>query len=119
MQYFGQDVDFEPSYAKMIDTDSFDLEALEKRIGYEFTNPTWVIEAMTHPASNPSFNYQRLEFLGDAVLDMVIMEFLFSKFPQASPGALSELKKQTVMNATLKKASERLGLVDFMSAKGL
>ena len=50
---------------------------------------------------------------------MIIMEFLYAKFPQASPGALSELKKQTVMNATLKKASERLGLVGLMSAKGL
>lgn len=74
---------------------------------------------MTHPAANPIFNYQRLEFLGDAVLDMIIMEHLFLKFPNASPGALSELKKQTVMNATLKKAAEKLGLIEFLLAEGL
>jgi ribonuclease-3 len=67
---------------------------LESRIGYRFSDPGLVEHALTHISAvkgprNPSRSYQRLEFLGDHVLGLVISDMLFRAFPRANEGELS------------------------------
>jgi ribonuclease-3 len=68
--------------------------ALEGRIGYRFSDPGLIERALTHISAlsgprNPASSYQRLEFLGDHVLGLVISEMLFAAFPRANEGELS------------------------------
>ena len=72
-----------------------DLSAFEDRIGYRFTEPDLVVTALTHisgaggSGNSRLASYQRLEFLGDRVLGLVVSAMLFHKFPQAAEGELS------------------------------
>ena len=52
------------------------LEALQKRLGYQFKDQNLIIEALTHKSSKQPYNNERLEFLGDAVLDLIVGEYL-------------------------------------------
>jgi ribonuclease III len=68
--------------------------SLESRIGYRFTDAALLERALTHVSAlkgprNPTGSYQRLEFLGDHVLGLVISEMLFRAFPRANEGELS------------------------------
>ena len=74
---------------------------LEERIGYKFRNSLLLAEALTHPslgheAQRYHFDYQRLEFLGDAVLQLVITEYLFSNFRVEAEGQLTKLRSRLV-----------------------
>lgn len=72
-------------------------------IGYEFKDPSLLVEALTH-ASVPISSvpcYQRLEFLGDAVLDFCVTIYLFRKYGTAPPGQLHNLRKSSVNNNIL------------------
>jgi endoribonuclease Dicer len=77
------------------------IASVEKIIGYEFTKKTLVVEALTHPSYNLSVRtrpYDRLEFLGDAVLDMVVSHFLYhAPGKEYSPGQMY-LRKVAVVN---------------------
>jgi len=64
------------------------LEALQQKIGYAFTRPEWLIQALTHSAENGG-NNQRLEFLGDAVLGAVVSKKLYEDHPDWDEGDLS------------------------------
>ena len=72
-----------------------DRSALEKRIGYRFTDKTMLERALTHISAlsggpqNRVASYQRLEFLGDHVLGLVISDMLFRAYPRANEGELS------------------------------
>jgi len=86
---------------------------LQESIGYEFHRGDLLVEAMTHPSfcssENPS--YQRLEFLGDALIDIVVMKYLFDKFPQATSGQLSWARSRCVCAPALAAvAIKRLGM---------
>ncbi|KAH7914066.1 hypothetical protein BJ138DRAFT_1144564 [Hygrophoropsis aurantiaca] len=86
---------------------------LQASLGYEFHHGELLIEAATHPsfavASGPS--YQRLEFLGDAMIDMVVTRYLFEKFPQATSGHISTTRARAVCGPTLASiAVKRLAL---------
>ena len=64
------------------------MTPLEERIGYKFRNPLLLAEALTHPSLGHEtqryhFDNQRLEFLGDAVLQLAITEYLFQQFSAA------------------------------------
>ena len=70
------------------------MSALEERIGYRFTDPALLEHALTHisaltGARNRAGSYQRLEFLGDHVLGLVVSDMLFRAFPKADEGELS------------------------------
>jgi ribonuclease-3 len=70
------------------------VPALEQRIGYRFSNPPLLDHALTHISSlsgarNRAGSYQRLEFLGDHVLGLVVSDMLFRAFPKADEGELS------------------------------
>ena len=65
------------------------VKAVEERIGITLSNIPLLEEAFTHSSARAHADYQRLEFLGDRVLGLVIAEMLFGKFPKATEGELS------------------------------
>ncbi|KAM0573918.1 hypothetical protein ACHAP9_001786 [Verticillium nonalfalfae] len=86
---------------------------IKEQMGYEFKSPALLRSAFKHPSYPRQFesvpNYQRLEFLGDALLDMVCVDFLFRKFPDADPQWLTEHKMAMVSNHFLGSLSVELG----------
>ena len=69
---------------------------LESRLGYSFENKQLIIEALTHKSFKKPYNNERLEFLGDAVLDLIVGEYLFKKFPDSDEGTLSKIRASLV-----------------------
>ena len=69
-----------------------DSYLLENTIGYHFKNKRLLLEALTHKSCKKPYNNERLEFLGDAVLDLLVGEYLFKKLPRAREGVLSKLR---------------------------
>lgn len=82
---------------------------LEKRLGFSFTNPKLLEQALTHRSflEDKSQN-ERLEFLGDAVLGLIAAKNLYSKFAFANEGTLTQLRALYVCQANLAKTAERL-----------
>ena len=76
------------------------LSRLERKLGYSFTDQDLMILALTH-RSFAGRNNERLEFLGDAILNFVAGEVLFERFPQAREGQLSRLRARLVKGETL------------------
>jgi ribonuclease-3 len=88
---------------------------LEERIEYKFRNSLLLAEALTHPslgheAQRYHFDYQRLEFLGDAVLQLVITEYLFSHFQAEAEGQLTKLRSRLVSRDALRAHAAALDL---------
>ncbi|EIW85519.1 P-loop containing nucleoside triphosphate hydrolase protein [Coniophora puteana RWD-64-598 SS2] len=89
------------------------FEELQSGLGYEFHRGDLLVEAATHPsfATSAGASYQRLEFLGDALLDVVVMRYLFHKYPRATSGQLSVARSRAVCGPTLASvAVKRLNL---------
>src|SRR3989454_11670753 len=84
--------------------------------GYRFRDPALLENALTHSSylhEHPEENapdFERLEFLGDAVVDLVVGEELFRRFPDATEGELTALRAALVSSAALADVSRRLGL---------
>jgi len=97
-------------------------EACERQIGYKFCNCFWLRKALTHSSSKSTnhLSNERLEFLGDAVLGMVISEHLFTKLKSYTEGELTKIKSSVVSRATLSARSKAIGLDSFISVgKGM
>jgi len=95
------------------------MTPLEERLGYEFRNPLLLAEAMTHSSlayetRKPHSDNQRLEFLGDAVLQLVLTEELYRLFPDSPEGQLTKLRARLVSRGALRGYAERLGLGQFL-----
>ena len=96
------------------------LMELEKILKVEFKNKKFLEEAVTHRSYlNESSNHElnnneRLEFLGDAVLELIISEYLFSKYPDHEEGDLTSFRAATVRTTTLAGVSRELGLGRFL-----
>ena len=73
-----------------------DYSQLEKRLNYTFKDKQLIIEALTHKSDKKPYNNERLEFLGDAVLDLIVGEYLFNKFPNSAEGVLSKIRASLV-----------------------
>ena len=93
---------------KMSETDSkYTLEMLEQRIGYTFQNKALLKQALTHSSYsnerkiNKLMNYERLEFLGDAVLELVSSAFLFTANPTMPEGQLTKTRASMVCEPAL------------------
>jgi ribonuclease-3 len=91
------------------------VSPLEERIGYKFRNPLLLAEALTHPSlrhetQRKGIDNQRLEFLGDAILQLVITEYLYEKFHTEPEGQLTKLRSRLVSRDTLKKYALTLDL---------
>ena len=81
-------------------SDPFDQ--LQERLGYTFQDPEHLKRALTHPSLTlPTGNNQRLEFLGDAVLDLLIASQLYAQFPEADEGALDRMRAGIVNGRAL------------------
>jgi len=95
-----------------------DYSQLEKRLNYTFDNKQLIIEALTHKSYKKPYNNERLEFLGDAVLDLIVGEYLFSKFPKSNEGILSKIRASLVneIGFTLLARSIDLGQYIYLSA---
>jgi len=89
------------------------LTQLFMRLGYEFSDSELARVALTHRSAG-GFNNERLEFLGDAMLDLVIAEYLFQFRPQASEGDLSRLRASLVKRETLASIAAELELGDYL-----
>ena len=72
------------------------LKKLEERLGYTFHDKPLILEALTHKSCKEPYNNERLEFLGDAVLDLIVAEYLYKKFPDVNEGDLSKLRASLV-----------------------
>ena len=91
------------------------MNPLERHIGYKFRNSLLLAEALTHPSLSFErktfhFDNQRLEFLGDAVLQLVVTQHLYRLFPTFSEGQLTKLRSRLVSRDGLKKHAVTLGL---------
>ena len=91
------------------------MNPLEERIGYKFRNSLLLAEALTHSSislerKDYPFDNQRLEFLGDAVLQLVITEELFLRFPDFSEGQLTKIRTRLVSRMALKEHAKTLRL---------
>lgn len=90
---------------------------LFKDIGYEFNNIDLLERALTHRSCRGMPNNERLEFLGDAILSMVISEMLFIKFPEAKEGYLSNLRSLLIQSEMLSKLGKKIGLDKLIRAE--
>lgn len=100
------------------------MTPLEQRLGYKFRNSLLLAEALTHPSlghetQRHHFDNQRLEFLGDAVLQVIFTRHLFDLFPHFSEGQLTKLRARLVSREGLKVYGDALGLGNYlMMGKG-
>lgn len=100
--------------------EGYTLTDLEERIGYHFENIALLKQALTHSSFtneqkiNRAKNYERLEFLGDAVLELVSSEFLFRLHPDMPEGELTKLRASMVCEPSLAFCAKDLELGRFM-----
>ncbi|NNM53007.1 MAG: ribonuclease III, partial [Pseudomonadales bacterium] len=83
---------------------------LQERLGYRFREIDTLRQALTHRSSSGRHNNERLEFLGDSILSMVIAEYLYVRFPEAQEGSLTRLRASLVKEETLAEVARRLEL---------
>ncbi len=86
------------------------IDFLEKNLGYEFLNKELITEALTHKSYKKAYDNERLEFLGDAVLDLVVGEYLFKKFKKSDEGNLSKIRASLVNETGFDKLAKVLEL---------
>jgi ribonuclease-3 len=90
-----------------------DNAALEGRIGYRFRQPELLLQALTHRSHSAPHN-ERLEFLGDGVLNCVIADELYRNFSALKEGDLSRLRAHLVRQESLHAVAQHIGLGDFL-----
>jgi len=97
-----------------------DFSSFTKKIGISFNNLDLLVEAFTHRSylnEHPDYTVnhnERLEFLGDAVLDLAVTDFLFKKFPAKSEGELTRYYSALVNSKSLTESAEMLNIDDFI-----
>ncbi len=95
------------------------MNKLEQNMGYEFKDSTLLKTALTHSSyaneagKGTKYN-ERLEFLGDSVLSLIVSEYLFEAFPKMPEGELTKLRASLVCEKSLAKFSQKLGVGDFL-----
>jgi len=90
------------------------IESLEEQLNYTFTNKELIIEALTHKSYKQPYDNERLEFLGDAVMDLVVGEYLFKKFPKSDEGKLSKIRASLVNETGFDKLAKVLHLGEYI-----
>ncbi|KNC21436.1 Endoribonuclease Dcr-1 [Lucilia cuprina] len=101
-----------PNAEKALDALLEGYDEFEKNLGYKFRDRSYLLQAMTHASYTPNRLtdcYQRLEFLGDAVLDYLITRHLYEDPRQHSPGALTDLRSALVNNTIFASLAVRHG----------
>ena len=96
------------------------FEELEKKIGYEFLNQEHLVLALTHSSfSNENkvqkkVNNERLEYLGDAVLELSVTDFLYHNYPEKKEGELTKIRSSLVCERTLSVCAREISLGKFL-----
>lgn len=96
------------------------VESMQKVLKYTYDSSMLLEEALTHSSyANEHRNYQvrdneRLEFLGDAILDLIISEFLFKKYPDMPEGDLSKIRASIVCEGSLAKNAKKIALGQYI-----
>lgn len=97
---------------------SSNIRLFEEKINYEFKNKEYILEALTHSSySNENKNYpfnERLEFLGDSVLSIVISDYLFKKETKLPEGELTKIRANIVCEESLSEVSKNIHLGKYM-----
>ncbi len=97
-----------------------DTKSLEAVLGYVFKDKNYLMRALTHSSyvneqkSNRLLSNERLEFLGDSVLSIIISEFLYSAYGQLEEGQLTKIRARIVCEASLGDAAKQIGLGRYM-----
>ena len=97
-----------------------DFSALEKRLKLKFKDKNLLVQAFVHRSyinENPKFNLsnnERLEFLGDAVLELIVTEYLYKKYPKKSEGELTNWRAALVNAKILAETASEIGFNDFL-----
>lgn len=89
------------------------MTTLEKKLGYQFQNPRLLETALCHSSYANEKNgqsYERLEFLGDSILGMVVADYLYKHCPKRGEGELTQKRAALVCEQSLVQVSEQLGL---------
>ena len=86
---------------------------MEKKINYSFKNKIYLSTALTHSSKSKN-NNERLEYLGDAVINLAISDYLIKNFTDLDEGSLSILRSNLVSRATLSKVASQLGLESYL-----
>ena len=89
------------------------IDRICSHLGYQFSNRQLIEKALTHRSASNNHN-ERLEFLGDAVLGMVIAKALFAKFPKVDEGQLSRMRSSLVKGKTLAVIAKEINLGDYI-----
>lgn len=94
---------------------------IEKVLGHKFSSGPLLERALTHPsfldqADSRGQSYERLEFLGDSVLNLAVSEWLFRRNPDAQEGVLSQMRAHIISRRFLAVSSETIGLPDLVAA---
>ena len=90
------------------------IEKLEKALGYKFKNEKLLVEALTHKSFKQPYDNERLEFLGDAVLDLIVGEYLFMKFSKSDEGNLSKIRASLVNEDGFEKLARYINLGEYI-----
>lgn len=107
-------------FLERADMQKYGLELLEERIGYRFQNIALLKQAITHSSFtneqkiNKMKDYERLEFLGDAVLELVSSEFLFCEYEGKREGELTKMRASMVCEPSLAFCARDLELGEFL-----
>lgn len=86
---------------------------LQRALGYEFSDPELLTLALTHRSAG-GYNNERLEFLGDSIVNHIIAEALYQRFPKAREGDMSRMRASLVKGETLAEVARELQLGDYL-----
>lgn len=97
-------------------TESAALQGVQEAIGYNFQDPSLLASALTHAstADHRLKSNERLEFLGDAVLGLVVCEELYGRFPDLLEGEMTKIKSAVVSRQTCARITRELGVVQYL-----
>lgn len=96
------------------------FQTLEKQIQYEFKNKSLIKQALTHSSyaneckTGKCQHNERIEFLGDAVLELAVSEYLFQNYPQENEGKMTKLRSSLVCEFTLSQCARDIHLGDYL-----
>ena len=99
-----------------------DFALLEEKINYSFKNKSLLQTALTHSsyynenrkAPNTTPSYERLEFLGDSILQIIISEYIFLEFPDRDEGELTKMRQSLVCESALARVAKKIKLGDYL-----
>ncbi len=100
---------------------NFDASIIEKKIKYVFRDKSLLKRAFVHSSyayEHDIEDNERLEFLGDAVLDCIVADYLFSKYPHMDAGQLSKARAVVVSSKGLKRVVGKMGILEHLMMSG-